>query len=184
MNGDNLRKLLKGRKKLSILGLDLGTARMGFAIIRADLITKSAKVQRWGLLETPKEMDRADRLQELYNSLTAIIKKHRVKHVIFERVFFSKNVKTAMNISEVAGIVLLLCSQLNLTYTEVTPSEVKRVFTGNGRADKKEIGDRVKELLNLDEMPKPDDVADALAIALVGAKKLIDLLEENDNMEE
>ncbi len=157
-----------------LLGLDLGTARMGFALIRVNLREGKAKLIKMGLLETSKDEDKADRLAQLYDYLKLLIEKFKVKHITFERVFFSKNVKTAMSISEVAGIVLLLCSQYKLPYTEVTPSEVKKVFTGNGRADKRMIGEKVREILGLEEMPKPDDVADALAIALVGAKKLLE----------
>ncbi len=152
-------------KYARVLGIDVGTALLGYAFLLWD---GELNLVNWGTLETPAGLDRAQRIRMLYESLKSLISSYDVELLAIERVFFSKNVKTAMSVSEVIGIILLLCAQLNLDYLEFTPSAVKKIVTGDGKADKRKMQFKVRELFKLEELPKPDDAADAIAIAYAG----------------
>jgi crossover junction endodeoxyribonuclease RuvC len=157
-------------KNMIYLGIDPGTATTGFGVVKK-LNTKSRSKQEYeilefGVIETRKTDTDAKRLQIIFEDLTAIIKKYKPTVVGIEKLFFSKNQTTAMTVSQARGIALLACSQANLQILEFTPLQVKNTLCGYGKADKKQVQRAVQLAFALKNIPKPDDAADALAIAL------------------
>ena len=150
-----------------ILGIDPGTARLGYGLLKKN--GASLVHIEHGCFETSKNMTQAERLHELYTLLTEVIKKHQPVLVGVEKLFFAKNAKTAMVVSEARGIVLLAAQMNGLKIFEYTPMQIKQAVTGYGGADKKQIQEMVCRIMKLDEIPKPDDAADALAIAYTTA---------------
>lgn len=152
------------------LGIDPGTATTGFGVIKK---TKNSKqeyeILEFGVIETRKTDSDAKRLQIIYEDLTAIIKKYKPTIVGIEKLFFTKNQTTAMTVSQARGITLLASSQSNIPILEFTPLQVKNTLCGYGKADKKQVQAMVQQTFKLKHIPKPDDAADALAIALCAA---------------
>jgi crossover junction endodeoxyribonuclease RuvC len=152
------------------LGIDPGTATTGFGIIKK---TKNAKqefeILEFGVIETHKTETDAKRLQILFDDISAIIKKHKPTVVGIEKLFFAKNQTTAMVVSQARGVSLLACSQASIPILEFTPLQVKNTLCGYGKADKKQVQSMVQKTFKLKHIPKPDDAADALAIALCAA---------------
>lgn len=150
-----------------VLGIDPGTARLGYGLLRK----RGSKLEHveHGCFETPKGMPQAERLAALYASLEKLLDLHQPVMVGVEKLFFQKNVKTAMTVSEARGVVLLAMRNRALLISEFTPMQVKMAVTGYGAADKRQVQEMVKRLLTLKEIPKPDDAADALAIAYCAA---------------
>jgi crossover junction endodeoxyribonuclease RuvC len=146
-----------------ILGIDPGTARLGYGLLRKDG-SKLVHLEH-GCFETPKGMPQAERLSSIYASLETLIDRHQPVMVGVEKLFFKKNVKTAMTVSEARGVVLLAMRNRALRIDEFTPMQVKLAVTGYGSADKRQVQEMVRRLLSLREIPRPDDAADALAIA-------------------
>jgi crossover junction endodeoxyribonuclease RuvC len=146
-----------------ILGIDPGTARLGYGLLRKT----GSKLEHLehGCFETPKGMPQLDRLGSLYDALEALIERLRPEMVGVEKLFFEKNVKTAMTVSEARGVVLLAIRNRSLKLAEFTPMQVKMAVTGYGAADKRQVQEMIRRLLTLREIPRPDDAADALAIA-------------------
>lgn len=150
-----------------ILGVDPGYARLGFGVIEAQ--GQKLKTLDFGCLETKKDAPAEKRLLFLSRELEKIIKKYQPEKIVVEKVFFFKNNKTALGVGEARGIILLVAAQAGLPLIEVTPLQVKSALTGYGLADKKQIQAMIKNIFKLKEVPKPDDAADALAIAYCGA---------------
>lgn len=150
-----------------ILGIDPGTARVGFGLLRKEG-SKLVHVAH-GCLETPKTMPHAERLSYLNTALGELVDLHQPVLVGVERLFFQKNVTTAMSVSEARGVTLLALHDRGVTISEHTPMQVKMAVTGYGGADKRQVQEMVKRLFSLKEIPKPDDAADALAIAYCAA---------------
>jgi crossover junction endodeoxyribonuclease RuvC len=150
-----------------ILGIDPGTARLGFGVLRKEG-SKLAHLAH-GCLETPKEMPHPERLSVIHRELHKIIELHRPELVGVEKLFFQKNVKTAMTVSEARGVTLLALRDRGMRISEHTPLQVKMAVTGYGAADKRQVQEMVRRLFSLKEIPKPDDAADALAIAYCAA---------------
>ncbi|HTK59920.1 MAG TPA: crossover junction endodeoxyribonuclease RuvC [Candidatus Baltobacteraceae bacterium] len=150
-----------------ILGIDPGTARVGFGLLRKEG-SKFFHVAH-GCLETPKTMAHADRLHSLHVALGELIDLHKPELVGVEKLFFQKNVKTAMAVSEARGVTLLSLRDRGVPISEHTPMQVKMAITGYGGADKRQVQEMVRLLFKLKEIPKPDDAADALAIAYCAA---------------
>ncbi len=146
-----------------ILGIDPGTARCGLGIIEKK--GNSLKTVSYGLIESDKERPQAERLEVVFVEVTRAIKKYDPDMVAVEKLFFSKNVKTAMSVGEARGVILLCAQLAGVEIREFSPMEVKLALTGYGMADKNQVMVMTKALLGLKETPKPDDVADALAIA-------------------
>lgn len=146
-----------------ILGLDPGNARLGYGVVRKDG-PRVVHVAH-GCLETPKGMDQGSRLMLLQRQLDAVIAAHTPALVGVEKLFFSKNVKTAMAVSEARGMILLTVRTSGAALAEYTPMEIKVAISGYGGADKKQVQRMVTTLMKLDVTPEPDDAADALAIA-------------------
>lgn len=119
-----------------------------------------------GVIRTPVKEDDAIRLETIFDELTEIIALNKPDMVSVEKLFFARNVTTAMTVAQARGVVLLCARQAKLPIHEYTPMQIKQAVTGYGRADKKQIQEMVRVLLNLKEIPKPDDCADALAAAL------------------
>ena len=153
-----------------ILGLDPGTARLGYGLLKKEG-SKLTHIEH-GCFETPAGMAHADRLHELSQMLEALMEAHKPILVGVERLFFSKNVKTAMNVAEARGVILLSARSRNIDISEHTPGQVKQAVSGYGNADKKQVQAMVCRLLKLAKIPQPDDAADALAIAYCAAVSL------------
>lgn len=149
-----------------ILGIDPGTAKMGFGVIKSNKEKDILKSLDYGCIETSPSLSQGERLKKLNKELCKIIKKYKPEVMIVERIFFFKNSKTAMAVSEAKGVILLTAAQEKIPVYEFTPLQVKVAVTGYGRAEKKQVQKMIKLLMNLEEIPEPDDAADALAIAI------------------
>ncbi len=155
---------------MRILGIDPGTGILGFGVIEAS----GGKVQLVdaGVIRTPAHEDDVVRLQTIFDELSDIITDSKPTHMAVEKLFFSRNVTTAMTVAQARGVVLLCGSQAGLEIAEYTPLQIKMAIAGYGRADKKQIQEMVRIHLGLSEVPKPDDCADALAAALTHAQTM------------
>ncbi|HMH31163.1 MAG TPA: crossover junction endodeoxyribonuclease RuvC [Methylomirabilota bacterium] len=149
---------------MRILGIDPGTGILGFGVI--DYEKGKAKLVDAGVIRTPVNEDDAVRLKTIFDELTDIIKETKPTEMSVEKLFFAQNVTTAMTVSQARGVVLLCGMQAGLKIAEYTPLQIKQAVTGYGRADKKQIQEMVRVILQLNEVPKPDDCADALAAAI------------------
>lgn len=152
------------------LGIDPGTATTGFGIIRKSKEKNlEFEIIEFGVITTPKTDSDAKRLQTIFEDLSAIIKKYKPDYLGIEKLFFANNQRTVMTVSQARGIVLLAASQAKLSILEFTPLQVKNTLCGYGKADKKQVQSMVQQTFKLKTLPKPDDAADALAIALCAA---------------
>ena len=154
-----------------ILGIDPGTANIGYGIVRKIKKLKTKRQQRfrclgYGLIQTDPLFTTPERLKKLNNELSGLIKKYRPEALAVENVYFFKNLKTAMKVSQAEGVIFLTAAKKKIPVYEFTPLQVKMAVTGYGRAEKPEVQKKIKTLLNLKEIPKSDDAADALAIAI------------------
>ncbi len=149
---------------MKILGIDPGTATTGFGLIEKSG-SKLAKIDA-GVVSTPKTEQMQNRLKMLYDDLSQLVKTHQPDYIAVEKLFFTKNITTAMSVSQARGIVLLVAAQNKIELAEYTPLQVKMSVTGYGQAEKKQVQEMVKKILKLSVIPKPDDAADALAIAI------------------
>lgn len=150
-----------------ILGLDPGLRDTGYGIIR--LLRGAEHVMAYGSLQTERRDDLPTRLDSLFKQCQALLAKTRPGIVVIEQLFFSKNAKTAMTVAHARGILLLCAQRANIPIIELSPLQLKQGIAGYGKADKKQIQTMVKQILHLEEIPKPDDAADALALAICGA---------------
>jgi crossover junction endodeoxyribonuclease RuvC len=148
-----------------VLGIDPGTATIGYALVR-DLPDGNCQAVDYGVITTPKEDSAPARLVQLYERLNEILTLHHPDSAAVEKLFFQKNISTAIAVGQARGVVLLALARAGLEVGEYTPNEVKQAVTGYGSADKKQVQEMVRVLLLLDKIPKPDDAADALAIAI------------------
>ena len=146
-----------------ILGIDPGTATTGFGVIQT---TPKLCWVAHGTIDTPKDKPSQERLLILEQGLTQLFKKYRPELLCVERLFFFKNLKTALPVSEARGIVLLVTARNKLPLKELTPLQAKMAVTGYGRAQKNQVQRMVQHILGLDAPPRPDDAADALALAI------------------
>jgi crossover junction endodeoxyribonuclease RuvC len=153
-----------------ILGIDPGTAITGYGVI--NFSRGKMKVLGLGQINTSKDTKHEYRLKEIYNAINKLLKEYKPDALAVEKIFFFKNAKTIIPVSQSRGVVLLAGAKKNIPLYEFTPLQVKMQITGYGRADKKDVQKKVKEILDLEEIPKPDDIADALGIALTCANFL------------
>lgn len=152
-----------------ILGIDPGTATTGFGVIRQ---TKNQpELVDFGVITTNKSLSDAERLEILANDLIQIIKKFKPEGVGIEKLFFTTNQKTVMTVSQARGVVMLICQQHKIPILEFTPLQVKSFICGYGKAEKSQVQYVVQKTFKLKKVPKPDDAADALAIALCAGHK-------------
>lgn len=147
------------------MGIDPGTGILGFGVIDVDAKGKLSLVDA-GVIRTPVKQSDSERLNTIYDELHELIKATKPTVMAVEKLFFSRNVTTAMSVSQARGVVLLCGKQHNLKLHEYTPPQIKQAITGYGKADKKQMQEMVRMLLGLKEVPKPDDAADALAAAI------------------
>ena len=155
---------------MRIIGIDPGTGILGFGIIE---VTKGKlQLVDAGVIRTPVKEDDAVRLQTIYDELTDIIAQAKPQEMAVEKLFFAQNVTTAMTVAQARGVVLLAGQQAGLGIYEYTPLQIKQALTGYGRAEKKQIQEMVRVILQLKEIPKPDDCADALAAAITHSQSI------------
>lgn len=152
-----------------ILGIDPGTATTGFGLIE---YSKRMECLDYGSIQTSSSLAAPARLRILEKELAKIIKKYKPGILAVENIYFFKNAKTAIPVSQAKGVILLTAAKNNLPVREFTPLQIKMVVAGYGRAEKKQVQKMIKYLLNLKELPKPDDAADALAAAVCCGKSL------------
>lgn len=148
-----------------ILGIDPGIGRCGFGLIESN--GANAKALDFGVVTTVVDAPLPARLKELYDSLMEVFKETKPEMIAVEKLFFSKNITTGIAVAEARGIVLLIAEQNGLPVYEYTPNEIKKCLTGYGSATKTQMGEMVRVNLGLEKKPKPDDAADALAVAIV-----------------
>src|SRR5512140_955091 len=148
-----------------ILGIDPGTATTGYGLVR-EREDGSLECLTYGAILTPPSLPAHQRLSLLFHDLKDLILLHHPDGVAVEKLFFQSNVKTAIAVGQARGVVLLAISEAGLDLGEYTPNEVKQAVAGYGSAGKKQVQEMVRVLLNLPEIPRPDDATDALAIAI------------------
>ena len=162
------------------LGIDPGTAITGYGIINEEpdghLI-----ILDFGVIRTSPEQLHADRLVQLYRRIKELILLHRPEMGAVEKLFFERNVRTALNVGQARGVALLAMAELGIRIGEYTPMEIKQAVAGYGGADKNQVQQMVKAILELDAIPQPDDAADALAVAIchIHSVKIRNLYDEN-----
>jgi len=145
------------------LGIDPGTALLGFGVIESN---DESNLVDFGVVETVSTISMPERLKFVYGSVVELIDRYHPNVLAIEQLFFARNVTTAISVGQARGVVLLAAAQADLKVVEYTPSEVKQAVVGYGKAEKAQMQEMVRIILNLDHIPEPDDAADALAIAL------------------
>jgi crossover junction endodeoxyribonuclease RuvC len=148
-----------------VIGIDPGTATTGFGIIEV-YNKKRYNCLDYGVIKTSSEWNPQERLKKINDDFTSLIKKYNPKVLAIESLFFFKNAKTAIPVSQARGVLLNVAAQKNIETYEFTPLQAKIATVGYGRAEKKQVQEMVKIILKLNEIPKPDDAADALAVAI------------------
>ena len=149
---------------MRILGIDPGYALMGYGVIEQE--GSRLRVIDYGSIATDASADMPERLKFLYSSLMDIIAETQPDAAAIEELFYNTNAKTVINVGQARGVAVLACVNSGLPISEYTPLQIKQALVGYGRADKKQVQQMVKVLLNLKSVPKPDDTADALAVAI------------------
>ena len=152
---------------MKVLGIDPGYAIIGYGIIDT---TKDNKVIDYGVITTPKEDSISIRLKNIESTLISLFNLYKPDAVAIEELFYFKNQKTIIPVAEARGVILLTAQKYCENIFEYTPMQIKQALTGQGRAEKKQVQFMVKSILGLKEIPKPDDAADALAVALTHAQ--------------
>lgn len=148
-----------------VLGIDPGTAITGYGLVREAADGSLVSIDH-GVILTPAAMEMPERLRLLFEELNKILLLHKPESAAVEKLFFQRNVTTALSVGQARGVVLLCMAQQKLPVAEYTPLEVKQAVAGYGGADKNQVQQMVKALLGLKLVPKPDDAADALAVAI------------------
>ncbi len=159
-----------------ILGIDPGYAILGYGVVNVN--NNKLKVIDYGVIETKPDIRFPERLDKLYIGTKQLIEEFKPDHVAFEELFFARNVTTAIQVGAGRGVSILAAQQMGLPLYEYTPMQIKQSVCGNGHAEKMQIQQMVKMLLNLKSIPKPDDAADALGVAICHANTLGPSLEE------
>lgn len=149
---------------MKILGVDPGTATTGFGVLE---VTGQKRVALdYGVISTPSTTPMPERLATIYDDLTELVRHHKPDWIVIEQLFFTNNITTGISVGQARGIVMLVGQQNGLSLAEYTPLQVKQSVTGYGKATKKQVQSMVQTILGLKSLPKPDDAADALAIAI------------------
>lgn len=152
---------------MRILGIDPGIAIVGFGFI--DKKGSRLRPVQYGSIQTKAHTDTSIRLKQIYDAIGQLIDKYKPDAVAVEKLYFNRNVTTALTVGQARGVLLLAAEQKNLQLGEYTPLQVKQAIVGYGKAEKKQVQEMVRMFLGLSEVPKPDDVADALAVAICHA---------------
>ncbi len=153
-----------------ILGIDPGYGRVGYAVVETQ--GSALRLLACDTIITPKGLAYPERLQQVYEQLREVIARYRPQEAAIEKLFFGKNAPTAIAVAQARGVALLAIAQTGLSVAEYAPSEVKLAVTGYGAATKGQVGEMVRILLHLSSIPRPDDSADAAAIAICHAQTL------------
>ncbi|MEW6405190.1 MAG: crossover junction endodeoxyribonuclease RuvC [Chloroflexota bacterium] len=148
-----------------VLGIDPGTATTGYGLVREDETGRLIAVD-FGVVRTPAQDSMPQRLLQIYQQMQEIISLHRPESGAVEKLFFQSNVRTAMSVGQARGVALLALAEAQIPVAEYTPLEIKQAVVGYGSADKQQIQYMIQALLGLDDIPQPDDAADALAVAI------------------
>ena len=159
---------------MRILGIDPGYGIIGFALIDAQ--RGSTTLQHCGAITTPAGMDFSARLEIIYQDMCQLLQKAKPDAVAIEELFFGQNVTTGINVAQSRGVILLAIRQAGLPVTSYKPAQVKQAVVGYGNATKHQVQDMTKRLLRLEQLPKPDDAADAIALALCHARSSTSLI--------
>ena len=154
---------------MRIIGIDPGTGILGFGVVDFRRGSNKFKMVTAGVITTPAHTPTDERLEEIFNSLTEIINETKPDAMSIEKLFFARNVTTAISVAEARGVAMLTGRRAGISIAEYTPLQIKQTLTGYGKADKKQIQEMVRLNLGLTEVPKPDDCADALAAAITHA---------------
>ncbi len=149
---------------IRVLGIDPGLATTGFGIVQKD--EARLDVVHYGVIRTPAHCAISERLDKLYTELMSLMDKYNTDYVAIEKLFFNTNLKTAMSVSEAKGVIMLAIAKHHKKLFEYTPLEAKKSLLGAGRATKREVQYAVMNILNMEHLPRPDDAADGIAIAL------------------
>jgi len=157
-------------KTLTIMGIDPGLATTGYGVIEKR--GQKLKMIDYGVITTQAKEEFAQRLKFINRDLAKVIEKHQPDVFSVENIYFCKNVKTALLVGQARGVILLTCVEKNKPIYEFTPLQVKQAVTTYGRADKKQVQQMLKIILNLKDIPKPDDAADALACAICASNSI------------
>ncbi|MBC8248573.1 MAG: crossover junction endodeoxyribonuclease RuvC [Anaerolineales bacterium] len=147
-----------------VLGVDPGTAITGYGLVWSE--GDDLRLVDYGTITTSSDESQPQRLQEIYRQLTALIQERQPAAAAVEKLFFNRNVRTALSVGQARGVALLAAANAELAIHEYTPLEVKQAVVGYGRATKEQVQEMVKILLGLDSVPQPDDAADAIAVAI------------------
>jgi len=148
-----------------VIGIDPGTATTGYGLLR-ELPDGSLQPVTYGAILTSPNLPLSERLLDLHKQLTDLLLLHRPESAAAEKLFFQRNVRTALSVGQARGVILLTLAEHGLSVAEYTPLEVKQAVVGYGAAEKRQVQQMVRTLLALDDIPRPDDAADALAIAI------------------
>jgi crossover junction endodeoxyribonuclease RuvC len=148
-----------------VIGIDPGTARTGYGLVRLRE-AEALELVDYGVISTSADQPMCDRLSRLYESLTKLLSKHQPDSAAVEKLFYQRNVSTALTVGQARGVALLALAQAGAPVVEYTPRVVKQAVTGYGSADKRQIQEMVRTLLGMEDLPRPDDAADALAVAI------------------
>lgn len=166
---------------MRILGLDPGIATIGFGLIESDRIKYS--LVRCGVITTPAHTSLSSRLEQIYDDLTQLLEAFKPDAVSIEELFFNTNITTGIAVAHGRGVILLACQKAGVKIYEYTPLQVKQAVCGYGRAEKSQVMDMVRRLCNLKAPPRPDDAADAAALALCHARSSTSLLYRGEREE-
>ena len=164
--------------KIIILGIDPGTVITGYGLLEHS--GNKFKLLEYGTIRSMKGNDVAVRLNEIYTGVINLIEKFKPDHMAIEGLFFNKNVKTALEVGQARGVLMLAAYQKGVQVHEYTPLQVKQAVVGYGRAEKKQVQFMVKAILNILEIPRPDDAADALALAICHGHSVYSQLARRD----
>ena len=148
-----------------VIGIDPGTARTGYGVIR-ESETGSLDLVDFGVIETLPKQPMSERLLKLYRDLRTLLSQHRPEEAAVESLFFQKNAKTAISVGQARGVAILALAESGLSVKEYSPQDIKQAVTGYGAAEKGQVQRMVQRLLEMDDLPRPDDAADALAVAI------------------
>ena len=163
---------------MRILGIDPGIAIVGFGLIESE--RGSVRMLQYGAVTTEAGLPLATRLLQIENDMTALIAQLQPDEIAIEELFFSKNITTGIAVAHARGVILCTAEKLHLPIYEYTPMQVKQAVVGYGLAEKKQVMDMTRRLLKLKAIPRPDDAADALAIAICHARSATSLLRRTD----
>ena len=155
---------------MRVLGIDPGLEKVGFGLIE---IGGTPVALDWGVIKTSKDQSEIERIAGIYRAMTSLIQQSKPDIAAIERLFFFRNVTTMVPVSQARGVILLALFEAGVSYVEQTPLEVKMNLTGYGKASKRDVQEMVKQLLSLEDIPRPDDAADGLAIALSASTSIL-----------